>query len=199
MSNTLKKKFAQFIRAISLPAILALALLCILRTMRPNLFPNFSFLFSIISIVILPMLPYPISLVWKKAETTPREMQRSLAFAFTLLGHTAALAYGFIKSLGRELMLVYWTYFLSIILLFVFNKLLHIRASAHGAGMAGAFFLMPWLLGPVWWLPCAVIVAAVCWSSLLLERHTAKELVFGACCGGLSFMFSLVITALWAV
>ena len=195
----MKQKVAQFIRAASLPAVLALLLLCLLRGIRPDLFPRFSFPLSIIFIVILPMLPYPISMVHRKEGSTPRETQRSLAFVLTLLGHTVALVYGVVRGLDRELMLIYWTYFLSIILLFIFNKLLHIRASAHGAGMAGAFCLMPWLLGAVWWLPCAVVIAAVCWSSLVLNRHTTKELIFGACCGGLSFFFGLAITVLRAV
>lgn len=192
----MKRKAAQWIRIISLPAILALLLFCCLYASRPELFTGSVFGISLISIVLVPLLPYPVSSLWGKNPDIRREKQRSLAFVLTLLGHTTALVFGYLVNVKTELILIYWTYFLSIVVLFVFNKLLHIRASAHGAGMAGAFFLMPWLLGPIWCLPCAVIVAAVCWSSIILGRHTGKELVFGGCCGGISFLISLAITAL---
>lgn len=192
----MKRKLAQCLRAVSLPAVLALLLLCLLRIQHPVYFVGNSFWISIITVVIIPLLPYPISLVQSKVGAERRETQRSIAFKLTLVGHTAALLYGWIKGLCPELMLIYWTYFLSIFVLFVFNKLLRIRASAHGAGMSGAFFLMPYLLASVWYLPCAAMIAAVCWSSVVLGRHTIRELIFGGCCGGIAFFLSMAITML---
>lgn len=167
-----------------------------MRVQRPELFTSSLFWFSLLSVVLIPLLPYPISLLWRKDVAARREKQRSLAFILTLLGHVTALIYGYLARAKTELILILWTYFLSIILLFIFNKPLHIRASAHGAGMAGAFLLMPWLLGSLWCLPCAVIVIAVCWSSITLGRHTGRELALGGCCGGISFLLSLVITTM---
>lgn len=190
----MKTKIAKLIRIISLPAVLALALFSVMVTQQPPLLSSQDFCISLLFIVFLPLAAYPVSLLQKKKEISPREVQRSLAFVLTLVGHTLALAYGFIEDTSIELRIVYWTYFISILLLFLFNKLLHIRASAHAASAAGTLMLIPLFLGTVWLLPCAALAAIVAWASLSLKRHSIQELLFGAGCGIASFAFSLLIT-----
>ena len=74
---------------------------------------------------------------------------------------------------------VFLTYFLSIVILTLLNKVIKVRASGHACGIAGPLTLAVYFLGAhsvVW---CAVIFAAVIWSSLVLKRHTFGELVWG--------------------
>lgn len=139
---------------------------------------------------MLPLLAYPLSFVSKRKAVDSREKQRSMAFGLTMAGHTLALFYGVIKGTSAELKAIYWTYFLSILFLFVFNKLLHIRASAHAASVAGTLVLILLFLGTKWIFPCIFLVVVVAWASLYLKRHSIQELLLGAACGIGSFAVS---------
>lgn len=189
----MKIKIAQLIRILSLPAILALLLLVLLVNQRPFIFSGPDFSVSAVWIVVLPLLAYPLSLVGRQRGVGSREEQRSLAFGLTLAGHTGALLYGIVQNVSAELRAIYWTYFLSILLLFLFNKLLHIRASAHSASVAGTLVLALRFFGAAWILPCAVLAAVVAWASLCLQRHSVQELLLGASCGVISFACSVLI------
>lgn len=186
----MKIKIAQLIRIISLPAILALLLLSLLANQQPAAFSGPDFFISTVWIVVLPLLAYPLSFVSKRKGVDVREKQRSLAFGLTMAGHALALLYGVIKGTSAELKAIYWTYFLSILFLFVFNKQLHIRASAHAASVAGTLVLILRLLGTKWILPCILLAVVVAWASLYLKRHSIQELLLGAACGIGSFVIS---------
>ncbi|RKJ75096.1 hypothetical protein D7X33_18230 [Butyricicoccus sp. 1XD8-22] len=179
----MKTKIAQLIRMISLPAILALLLLSLLANQQPAAFSGPDFFISTVWIVVLPLLAYPLSFISEQKGMDSREKQRSLAFGLTMAGHTIALLYGIIKGTSAELRVIYWTYFLSILFLFAFNKLLRIRASAHAASVAGTLVLILLLLGSKWILPCIILAIAVAWASLCLKRHSIQELLLGAVCG----------------
>ena len=58
-----------------------------------------------------------------------------------------------------------------------------INVSLHAAGVAGTAVCLLFVFGP-WGLPALVLLPAVFWARLRLERHTIPELALGALIGG---------------
>ncbi|QIN83749.1 hypothetical protein GBA63_14735 [Rubrobacter tropicus] len=58
-----------------------------------------------------------------------------------------------------------------------------INISLHAAGVAGTAVCLAFVFGP-WALPAFLLLPAVFWARLELERHTLLELALGALVGG---------------
>jgi hypothetical protein len=58
-----------------------------------------------------------------------------------------------------------------------------INISLHAAGVAGTAVCLTFVFGP-WGLSAFLLLPAVFWARLRLERHTLMELVLGALAGG---------------
>ena len=58
-----------------------------------------------------------------------------------------------------------------------------INISLHAAGVAGTAVCLAFVFGP-WGLPAFLLLPAVFWARLKLERHTLTELALGALVGG---------------
>ena len=58
-----------------------------------------------------------------------------------------------------------------------------INISLHAAGVAGTAVCLTFVFGP-WGLPAFLLLPAVFWARLRLERHTLMELALGALVGG---------------
>ena len=71
-------------------------------------------------------------------------------------------------------------YLISGILILVFNKVFHIRISAHGCGSAGPIFLLLYfgLYAPAAIMAVLTVIAYV--SSVKMKRHTVPQLVGGS-------------------
>jgi hypothetical protein len=71
-------------------------------------------------------------------------------------------------------------YFLSGLLILVFNKGLHIKLSAHGCGSAGPIFL---LLYFGLYIPAAImafVTILAYWASVKAKHHTVPQLIGGS-------------------
>ena len=71
------------------------------------------------------------------------------------------------------------TYLISGLLIAIFNKVLHIRASGHACGTSGPVLYLTCLLG---WraAPGLLLMPAVWWSAQKLGRHTWPQLLWGS-------------------
>ena len=58
-----------------------------------------------------------------------------------------------------------------------------INISLHAAGISGTAVCLTYVFGP-WGLPAFLLLPAVFWARLQLQRHTITELVLGALVGG---------------
>ncbi|MFA9398618.1 MAG: hypothetical protein ACERKV_10190 [Clostridiaceae bacterium] len=191
---TKRVKFAKFIRIITVPPILVLSLFIILFFLKDNIFKNISeFFLSILFLMLIPVLAYPLASIIPKYKDRGRDGQRSLAFILSLVGYAAAIIYGLISHSSNSLMLIYMTYFLSIVILTVFNKVIKLRASGHACSITGPLILLIYLIGWKSVLPCVIIFALIIWSSLLLKRHTLKEIVTGSLSAMISFAIILLL------
>ena len=88
----MKNQAAQFIRIITVPPILAIAMLLLLYYSLGNEFAVPSELcMAIICLAVIPGLAYPISFFMKKDSESLRKRQRNIAFLFNLLGYLIAM------------------------------------------------------------------------------------------------------------
>lgn len=87
-------------------------------------------------------------------------------------------------------------YFISIVILTIFNKLFHIRASGHSCSITGPLILLIYFVGTWCIFPSLLIYAAVLWSSIELKRHTVKDLIMGSLACIVAFELSLVLLSL---
>lgn len=189
---SVKYILAKAIRVVTIPPIMVLLLLVLVKNFSNYaVFRSFAdFAFSLLFLAIVPFAAYPISYMIPSLSVQGREGQRNLAFLFNLLGYTPALAYGALVNASNSLMLIYSTYFMSVLVLTVFNKVLKIRASGHACCISGPLVLLIYFVGASTVLPGVIVCALVAWSSLELKRHTAKELLYGAFCSVISFCVS---------
>lgn len=172
---------AKIIRVLSVPPILIGALLAILWFGAEGVFPNLlSLILSFVFLALLPMLAYPVSFLIPALRRGGRESQREAAFVFSLAGYLGAVIYGLLAKVGRGLLLLYFTYFLSLLFLLFFNKVVGFRASGHACGITGPLVFPVYFVGWQWLIPCLLVLSLVCFSSLVLKRHTGKELAAGS-------------------
>lgn len=183
-----KNRLAKVLRIITVPPVMVTILIVILSMTRKDIFRNEAeIILSLLYLGIIPVLAYPLQPFIPGFKGQGREGQRSLAFILTLVGYVLAVVTGYLIGANDNLQLIYITYVISVILLTVMNKILHIRASGHACSVTGPLIFLIYFTGWKALLPCIVVGAGSVWSSLKLKRHTAKELTLGSLICVLSF------------
>ena len=191
----MKNNFAKIIRIISVPPIMVTFLLVILNTARPDIFRNnVEVLISIILLGIVPVLAYPFQLLLSSSlEDRGRIMQRKLAFIFSLIGYATALLWAILVHTSKELLMICATYFISVVILTFFNKVLKKKASGHACSITGPLVFLVYLVDWKLIFPCLIIATLIFWSSLYLQRHTKTDLFYGVLSCLFAFALSFII------
>ena len=187
--HMVKKITAKIVRVLTIPPLLILALLTAIYFIRTSAFRGVGdYIAAIICLAVIPSLAYPLQPIIPGFKGKGREGQRELAFVMSVVGYVIGFLYALISGAGAELKFIFIAYLLSVMLLLVFNKGLHLRASGHACGVLGPLLFAVYFLGWQWAIPCAVIAAGVVWSSVALTRHTPKELCLGGACALTAFI-----------
>ena len=190
----MKNTFAKIIRIISVPPVMITFLLVILNATRPDIFRNnVEVLTSIILLGIVPVLAYPFQLLSSSLEDKGRIMQRKLAFIFSLIGYATALLWAILVHTSKELLMICATYFISVVILTFFNKVLKKKASGHACSITGPLVFLVYLVDWKLIFPCLIIATLIFWSSLYLQRHTKTDLFYGVLSNLLAFALSFII------
>lgn len=190
----MKNTFAKILRIISVPPVMVTFLLVILNTTRPDIFRNnVEVLTSVILLGIVPVLAYPFQLLSSSLKNMGRPMQRKLAFIFSLIGYSTALLWAILIHTSKELLMICTTYFISVVILTFFNKVLKKRASGHACSITGPLVFLIYLVDWKLIFPCLLIAAFIFWSSLYLQRHTKTDLFYGVLSNLLAFALSFII------
>lgn len=183
-----KDKAAKVIRVITVPPVMVLILLLVVYRFRTGVYRDIGeLLCSILFLMLIPVLAYPIAFAVPKLRAKGREGQRNLAFVMNAAGYLGAVIWGKVRDVSAVLMQVFWTYFLSVCILLVINKVIRLRASGHACSIAGPLILMVYLLDWKVLFPCALVFSLIIWASLRTKRHTPKELLFGSLCALIAF------------
>ena len=193
-NKTFTKVLAKVIRVITVPPLLISALLVTLYFYPSGVFTSFSSLLHAVAFLgVIPALSYLVWALIPSLRKKGRDSQRKLAFVFSILGYLGGAVYALTADISRGLTVILLTYFVSVILLTLINKLTVFRASGHGCGVTGPLILPAYFVSPIWILPSLCGLLAVYLSSIALKRHTLKELVAGSSAALLSFFFCLVL------
>ena len=196
MSNQEKQKWrykiAFAVRVATVPPVMVGILLLLLYLYRKDLFGvPADMIVSACLLAALPLLAYPLSIMIPALRKKGREGQRSLAMYLSAAGYLAVFVYGIIADVSVGLMHLYGGYLLSVIIILVGNKLLHIRISGHACAVTGPLVYSGYFLG-LW----GILVGVVCWivilwASLAMKRHTVREFLLGTATCLVSFFTAL--------
>lgn len=185
----MSKTIAKILRILTIPPILVTALLAVIFFTRSTTFRGtIDFVAAVVCLALIPALAYPLQPIIPGFKGKGRDGQRALAFVTSSVGYIIGFSYALISRATDEFKFIVTAYLLSVVLLLVFNKLFHLKASGHACGVLGPLLFAVYFMGWVWAIPCAVIAAAVVWSSVALGRHTPSDLCLGGACALASFV-----------
>lgn len=192
----LSNRLSKALRVITIAPVMAFILLTLMYTLHKSYFGSFAaYAFSVLFLVIFPVLAYPMQPLIPAYRDKGREGQRSLAMVMAGIGYCFGIVYAFIAKVPFELMVIYLTYLISGLLVIIFNKVLRIRASGHACGVAGPLFAMFYLLGPASAAGFALL-AAIYWASLHMKRHSISELLLGTAIPLAALLVSINISSI---
>ncbi len=186
------KKSALIVRYITVPPVMAFALLTILLFARPDAFPSIlHYIVGVFCLTVLPLLAYPVAHI-KKDAADMRALERNLAIVFSVVGYIGGLLFSLLAG-GTEIATsIFMTYTISGILTALLSFTLKIKSSGHACGAAGPIAALAHYLGAFWFIGF-VILAAVYWCSLVLRRHTVSQLIIGSLVSIAAFAVSVLI------
>ncbi len=192
--KTVAARLAHVVRIVSVPPVMVAALLVLLWFFREDVYAGAAeFWVSLLCLAVLPVLAYPLSALIPAIRKKGRDGQRSLAMYLSALGYLAVFLYGFAGGVGRNLMLVYAGYFFSVVIILLFNKVLHVRASGHACSVSGPLVYTAYFLG-LWGIVVGVALwGIIFWASLVMKRHTVSEFFLGTATCLVSFFAALLI------
>lgn len=168
-------------RILTLAQLLAAFSLTMLYFFRPDIYPSgWHYAYMLFYFGILPMLAYPLQPVTLRFKHKGREGQRTLAMIFAVAGYLFAAITCALTDATPAMWLITLEYLISGILILIFNKVFHLRVSAHGCGSAGPIFLLLYfgLYVPSAIMTVLTVIAYV--SSVKMKRHTYPQLIGGS-------------------
>ncbi len=191
MQKSITGKFsdilAKLIRILSIPPIMATVMVVSLRIARPALFQSALDLWlSLLFLAVVPVLAYPVSWIFPALRARGRDGQRRLAFVFAFIGYLLGVVYALVFRRASGLVMLFLIYFFSVIVLALFNKALHIRASGHASSVTGPIGFLCAAIGGWFYPVAAFLFGVICWASVRIKRHTVPEFLIGS----LSCVFS---------
>ena len=172
------KTLAKLIRTATIPPVMALITLLILRLAGVG-FNGTELYVGILCLTVLPSLAYPLAAVIPPLKKRGRKAQRSLAVVLSMVGSLAGAIACLAAGYGKPETVLMLTYLASGMLIAVFSFGLRIQSSGHACGMSGPIALLSYAVSP-WFLLGYLLFVPLVWSSLALKRHTARELALGA-------------------
>lgn len=189
-----KQYLAKAIRVISIPPVMVFTLVVVLNIAREDIFLNVQEIsMSVICLAIVPVLAYPLQRIIPGKKDKRREGQRKLAFLLSAAGYLTAWLFGIIAKCNSNLMMIFGTYLLSVIILIICNKGFKLRASGHACSVSGPILFLCFLLGWKAAVLCILLYWAILWASLELKRHTLRDFIMGTAACVAAFLCNLLI------
>ncbi|MGM9522759.1 MAG: hypothetical protein ACI3VB_09830 [Oscillospiraceae bacterium] len=178
--NRLIEKYDKLIRIITIAPFMALLLLLAVYFGTPGYgVTKIQLAVSIVFLVILPVLAYPLQPFIPGFKDGGRAAQRKLAIITALVGYVLGLIFAFVFTVPDIFMVIYLTYLISGLAVALFSKLTHIKASGHACGIMGPIAVGLKYLG-LWALSGLVLYALAFLSSVRMKRHTVSEFIIGS-------------------
>jgi len=187
------KKIAKIIRIVTVAPILALMLINILYFWVPGSFNGIlDYLIAIFTLVIMPILAYPVQKKFKIIKGDPRTSERQLAIVFSVIGYSIGIVAALMLNVPYVEKLIYSTYLISGVSIAILSAVFKVEASGHMCGVSGPIAILIFLFG-IEFMFLLLFPIAVIWSSLVLKRHTFPQLMLGATIPVFTFLILIII------
>ena len=194
VTNTEAKTYvslvAKIVRIITIPPFMILVLLIVLYFSEKESFAGrYDMIIAVIGLVLIPLAAYPVHRIIPVLFNGGRKKQRKLAFIFSIIGYVCCFIYSlrFGTAAIRE---IFYTYFFTVILLALLNKVFHVRASGHAASSISPVVFSTAYLTPTVTFLFGVLFAASVWASIYLKRHKWQDIMAGICSMIASFILA---------
>ena len=188
---------AKIIRVVTVPPVMVGTLIILLSTLRHDVFATVGeSLMMMLFLAMIPVLAYPLSGLIPSIKSKGREGQRNLAFILSGVGYTGGMIYSVIAQVSEAQMIIFGTYFLSIIVLTIMNKVFKVKASGHACSIAGPIGLVCYFLPPVCIISALCLYMTIFWASVHMGRHTVKEFIWGSVSSPLSLAVVVLLSIL---
>ncbi len=172
---------AYAIRVISIPPVMVSLLVLVLALFADGFFSSkLDVAVMLVCLALIPLAAYPMSWIIPTVRRKGREGQRNLAFVLTAVGYVLGWLYAKLISLNRHQILVYTIYLISLLLLLLWNKVFHLRASGHGCSVTGPTVLSGYYLGLAGMITGALCYLSIFWASVTTKRHKWDEFLGGS-------------------
>lgn len=172
-------KIYKIIRVATVPPIMASALFIVLGAYKTLGFVDA--LLGILFLGILPILSYPLQPFIPYYKDKGREGQRNLAIIFSVAGYILGCVLALIFNAPlNTVVFIYLDYLISGVLIAIFNKLFHLKASGHACGIIGPVAMLVYMGLYIPAIIGAVITVFVFISSIKMKRHTLPQLIVGS-------------------
>lgn len=185
---------AKVIRIVTVPPVMILALLITLYSLGKEIFAGKTdMIVAVVGLVILPLAAYPVHRFIPELHDGGREKQRKLAFIFSLAGYVLCFVYAFFYGTVR-IKQIFLTYFTTVVILTIFNRLFGIRASGHTASSISPcvfVFSFGYVFAGILF---AILFCMSVWASLYLKRHKAVDVAMGVTSFVIAFVLVYVYT-----
>lgn len=177
--NKILYLLSKITRILTLAPILALSSSLIIYFSKSNYYASVgSFITSILLLVILPLLAYPLFYIVKKFKEKGRPFQRKLAIIFAYISYLLIFILSFIFNDSWNIRIYYLTYLISGIVILLSSKFFHFNISGHAAGVVGPIVYLSFYVSPFYLFALLLFVLVII-SSLYMKRHTFIELIIG--------------------
>ncbi len=188
---------AKIVRVVTVPPVMVGTLILLLSAMRPDVVTSLGeSLLALLFLAILPVLAYPVSALIPSVRAKGRDGQRNLAFVFSAIGYTGGVVYALAAGVNTSLAVIFWTYFISVILLTLLNKVIRVKASGHACSIAGPIGLVCYFLPPILIPVCLALYGVIFWASVRMGRHTVREFILGSITSPLALAMVALTAAL---
>lgn len=172
--------FYKTVRKLTTVPVIATIFMVIMLIFRSTVFSGIiQWLYSVFFIGLMPLLAYPLQRFFPHFKDAGRNGQRTLAMIFSVAGYVICCVLGLIFSASPGLWVIYLQYLLCIVILVVFDRIFHFKASGHACGVIGPILLSIYFgLYPaaIVGVPIAVLTVI---ASLKTKRHTPLQLAVG--------------------
>lgn len=190
------KKICYAARILTVAPVLAIITFSILHFVSPEITGStLNYILGIAFIAVFPLLAYPLQPILPYFKKKGRDGQRNLAIYMSVFGYIGGIIFAFALRMPDKMQALFLTYFVSGILIFVFNKVLKVKASGHACGVAGPIAFLTYIYGPIALLGLPLL-ALVYWASLRMDRHKISELAVGTAIPIAAMLISILFVSI---
>jgi len=185
------QKLAKLIRIISVAPVGAAIALSLIYFQSASHFKNLThYVVALICLTVLPLLAYPVSLIWKSDKR--RHYQRTLAIILSVTGYFGVFFFALTTSAPSAEKIIYLSYLLSGTCIALFSFVFKKKSSGHACGIVGPIALLTYYVHPAF-LTGLLLLFPVYWSSLVMKRHSLSQLISGSIIPAVAMLLSVAL------